>query len=485
MYLGLDIGTSAVKAVVMDDGGAVAAQASAPLSVSRPRPLWSEQNPDDWWRAADAAVRSLDPRLRAGLRGIGLAGQMHGATLLGEGDRVLRPAMLWNDGRAGAECAELEAAEPRSRTITGNRAMAGFTAPKLLWVRRHEAAVFAATRTVLLPKDYVRLVMTGDKATDVSDASGTLWVDVGARAWSAAMLQATHLDDRQMPALHEGSAVTGVLRAEIAAAWGMSRVPVAAGASDNAGAAIGLGVIDPGAAFLSLGTSGVILAADDRFRPNPAAAVHAFAHALPGRWHVMSVMLSAAACVEWGVALLGLADAAAFVALAETALPGAGGVMFLPYLSGERTPHDDPHARGTLFGLTAATGPACIARAILEGVAMGLRDGLEALQAGGVAVTALSVAGGGARSLFWGRILAATLGLPLLYRAGGDVGPAFGAARLARLATGGAPIAEICAPPPLASRIDPDAALADAARARHPLFRQLYAALRPSFRSLA
>jgi xylulokinase len=288
MFLGIDIGTSSIKAVLVDDAGAVADQASAALTVSRPHPGWSEQDPTDWWTATNHAVTALDAQCRRQVRAIGLSGQMHGATLIDAADRPLRPAILWNDGRSAAQCAALERAAPASRKITGNLAMPGFTAPKLLWVQQSEPDVFAATRFVLLPKDYVRLCMTGVKATDLSDAAGTLWLDVAQRAWSDAMLAATGLTQNQMPRLHEGPEVTGALRPEVAAAWGMEPVPVAAGGGDNAAGAVGAGVVDEGDALLSLGTSGVLFVAGRAFRPNPERAVHAFCHALPGRWHQMS-----------------------------------------------------------------------------------------------------------------------------------------------------------------------------------------------------
>jgi len=281
MYLGVDIGTSGVKAVLVQDDGTLVTQASAPLAVSRPGPLWSEQDPDAWVAATDAAVLALPADLRARVQAVGLAGQMHGATLLGADDRPLRPAILWNDGRSFAECAELEAAEPRTRAITGNIAMPGFTAPKVLWVRKHEPAIFAATRTVLLPKDYVRLVLTGEKASDMSDSAGTLWLDGAARDWSDAMLAATGLDRSAMPRLVEGGAVAGQLSAATAARWGMGRVPVAGGAGDNAAGAAGVGVIADGDALLSLGTSGVIFVATAEFRPNPARAGHCAGCARP------------------------------------------------------------------------------------------------------------------------------------------------------------------------------------------------------------
>ncbi|HEX8059094.1 MAG TPA: FGGY family carbohydrate kinase, partial [Novosphingobium sp.] len=311
MFLGIDVGTSGVKVVALRDDGTLHDQRTAPLTVSRPHSLWSEQNADDWWTSTQAAVLALPAETRVQIRSIGLAGQMHGATLLGEDDRPLRPAILWNDGRSFAECEELEAAESRLRAITGNIAMPGFTAPKMAWVRKHEPALFDGVRTVLLPKDYVRLRMTGDKASDMADSAGTLWLDVAARDWSDAMLLASGLTRAQMPLLFEGNAVTGTLRPDIATDWGMAQVPVAAGGGDNAAGAAGVGVIGDGDALLSLGTSGVIFVATRNLRPNPARAVHAFCHCLPDMWHQMAVHLSAAACIDWAAQLTGLEGPAA------------------------------------------------------------------------------------------------------------------------------------------------------------------------------
>ncbi|MDB5440734.1 MAG: xylulokinase [Caulobacteraceae bacterium] len=483
MFLGLDIGTSSVKAVLIGDDGVMAGQATAPLDLSRPHPNWSEQAPQDWWSATTAAVLGLDPKLRAAVRGVGLSGQMHGATLLGEDDKPLRPGILWNDGRSMAECAELEAAEPNSRQITGNLAMPGFTAPKLLWVRRHEPEIFAATRTVLLPKDYVRLSMTGDKATDLSDASGTLWVDVGARAWSEAMLTATGLGIEHMPRLYEGSAATGVLSAKVAADWGMGQVPVAAGGGDNAAGAVGAGVTKDGEAMMSLGTSGVVFLATDRFLPYPQRAVHAFCHALPGRWHQMSVMLSAASCLDWAARLTGTADPGALAGLAEARGRLDGSEIFLPYLSGERTPHNNPDARGVLFGLDHDSDPAAVGQAVIEGVAFGLADGVDALVASGAHLETLSVIGGGARSAWWGRILAAALNRPLIYRDGSEVGPAFGAARLARLAVDGESIEAVCPPPPVRAVIEPKPDDVAILASKHTRFTSLYSHLKDQFQT--
>ena len=481
MYLGIDIGTSGVKAAVIDASGAVIDQASAPLSVSRPHPLWSEQSPADWWTATDSAVRALRPASRQALRGIGLSGQMHGATLLDARRQVLRPAILWNDGRSAAQCAELEAAVPTMTEITGNRAMPGFTAPKLLWVRAHEPRVFADIDLVLLPKDYVRLCMTGESASDMSDSAGTLWLDVGRRSWSPAMLAATGLDERQMPRLFEGSENTGTLRAAVADAWGMPRVPVAAGGGDNAAGAIGVGVVRPGEALLSLGTSGVLFLANDGYRPNPAGGVHTFCHAVPGHWHQMSVILSASACIDWAAALCGVSSAEALLGLAQSHRRTGGGELFLPYLSGERTPHNDPNAQGVLFGLTQETAAPDLAQAVLEGVAFAFRDGMDALLASGAGIDSITVIGGGARSAYWGQILSAALGRALTYRDGGVVGPAYGAARLARMAVESASIDEICTPPPVLHVIEPDGGLADLYARKVGRYRSLYRNLKDLF----
>ncbi|MBP2291499.1 xylulokinase [Azospirillum rugosum] len=486
MHLGIDLGTSGVKAVLIDDSQALIAQATAPLEVHRPHPLWSEQDPEDWWTATISAIadlKSAHPQAMAAVRAIGLSGQMHGATLLDRNDRVLRPAILWNDGRSGAECAELERRAPSLRAVTGNRAMPGFTAPKLLWVAAHEPDVFAATAKVLLPKDYLRLRMTGDHASDLSDSAGTLWLDVGARAWSPAMLEATGLSESHMPRLFEGSQPTGTLRPDIAAAWGVPPgTLVAAGAGDNAAGAVGVGVVAPGTAFLSLGTSGVLFVSGDRFAPNPERGVHAFCHALPGRWHQMSVILSAAASLTFAARLTGCADEATLLREAEDHPPDIGSLVFLPYLSGERTPHNDPAAKGVVFGLTHDTSRGALARAVLEGVAFALRDGLDALEEAGTSVGRLLVIGGGARSALWGRILASALDRPLDYPAGAEVGPAFGAARLARLAETGEDPETVCRPLPVRAGIDPDPALAEAMSRRHRLFRRLYGDLKDTFR---
>lgn len=478
MYLGIDIGTSGVKAVLVDEHGEVRDQAGAPLTVSRPRPLWSEQEPDAWWIAVEAAVLALPGASRARVRAIGLAGQMHGAVLLGDDDRPLRPAILWNDGRSFAECEALERREPASRMITGNIAMPGFTAPKLLWVRAHEPATFDAVRTVLLPKDHVRLRMTGEKASDRSDSAGTLWLDGRTRDWSDPMLAACGLTRSHMPSLFDGCDITGRLRSETAARWGMPQASVVAGGGDNAAGAAGVGVVRDGDALLSLGTSGVLFVATADFRPHPARAVHAFCHCLPALWHQMTVHLSAAACLDWGVRATGAEDPSTFLALAQASGVTADGPIFLPYLSGERTPHNDPHIRAALLGLDHESDRGRIAAAVLEGVAFALADGMAALREAGTAIEEVAVIGGGARSRYWGTILAAALNVRLAYLDGGEIGPALGAAKLALMAMTGAGAAEACRRPPVAHVVDPDPMLAERLAPRLARFRAAYPALR-------
>ena len=449
MFLGLDFGTSAVKALLVDGEQAAVASSNMPLSVQRPAVGHSEQDPEAWWQAMLDAVDSLGRDHAAALSavaGIGLSGQMHGAVLLDGAGSVLRPAILWNDVRSAAECTELEKAVPTLRQVTGNIAMPGFTAPKLLWVRKHEPAVFAKVRTVLLPKAYIRYRMTGDMIEEMSDASGTLWLDVGARDWSGAMLAATGLSREAMPRLVEGNAPAGALRPELASRWRMTGRPIlAGGAGDNAAGAVGLAAIQPGDAFVSLGTSGVLFAATDRFRPYPQAAVHAFCHALPATWHQMGVTLSAAASLAWWAGVTGRSE---LELLTEVGQPGSPSpALFLPYLGGERTPHNDGTLRGAFAGLSHATDRRLLTQAVLEGVAFSLRDCLDALVASGTRVEAADVIGGGSRSPVWVGIIASVLGIPLSRLAAGETGGAFGAARLARMAVTGEAPDVVCTPP--------------------------------------
>ena len=412
------------------------------------------------------------------MRGLGLSGHMHGATLLDAKGRVLRPAILWNDGRSHAQCAELERRAPRNREITGNIAMPGFTAPKLIWVEQHEPEVFRRTARVLLPKDFVRLQLTGEAVSDMSDSSGTLWLDVAKRAWSDEMLAATHLERAHMPRLVEGSEASGTLLPAVAAELGLlAGVVVAGGAGDNAASAAGIGVAAPGTAFLSLGTSGVYFVANAAYSPNPARAVHAFCHAFPNAWHQMTVMLSAASGLRWLRTLTHADSEAQLVAEAEALPTGTPVPLFLPYLSGERTPHNNPHACGVFFGLTHDHTRAHLARAVFEGVAFAFLDGQQALLQGGAQIESVTLVGGGSRSAPWAQVLADTLGRTLDRRSGADVGAALGAARLARMARSGESVASVCTLPPLIDSFAPNPARTELLAERHLQFQRLYAAL--------
>ncbi|MBF9265505.1 xylulokinase, partial [Paracidovorax cattleyae] len=451
MYLGIDLGTSELKALLLAPDHHIVGVARAPLTVQRPQPLWSEQSPQQWWDALEAvmqALRSAHPAELASVRALGLSGQMHGAILLDAAGKVLRPAILWNDGRSTAQCEALTRAVPHLGAISGNLAMPGFTAPKLLWVREHEPEVFARTARVLLPKDWLRLQLSGEAVGEMSDAAGTLWLDVGARDWSDELLAATGLTRAHMPSLVEGSDPSARLLPELAARWGLGgNVVIAGGAGDNAASAVGMGLVEPGQGFVSLGTSGVVFVSTDRFLPNPAQAMHAFCHALPGRWHQMSVMLSAASAVQWSAKAFGFAGEAALLQAAATVAQRDRCPLFLPYLSGERSPHNHAGAQGVLFGLTHAHGPAEIAYAVVEGVGFGLRDGLNTLRLPeGMPLREMALVGGGARSAWWGQLLADILQVPLTLYEGSETGGALGAARLAWLADGGR-VAEVCALP--------------------------------------
>lgn len=437
--LGLDLGTSGVKALLLD-GDTTLATATAPLSVQRPRPGWSEQDPQDWWRATERCLDELaaaHPRALAAVKGIGLSGQMHGATLLDAGHEVIRPCMLWNDSRSGAQCAELEAPALNLRRLTGNPAMAGFTAPKLLWVREHEPEKFSRIARVLLPKAWLRWKLCGEFVEDMSDASGTLWLDVAARRWSPLLLAACGLSEAQMPRLVEGTEPAGQLRAEWVARWKFDQAPVmAGGAGDNAAGAVGVGAVNAGDAFVSLGTSGVLWATTAGFAPAASQGVHAFCHALPGLWHQMGVQLSAAASLAWWARTTGT-DEARLLDELDHADPGPAPCWFLPYLNGDRTPHNDSAVRGGFLQLSADTERHDMTQAVLEGVAFAFRDARDALATAGTQLTEADLLGGGARSARWSQVLANVLGMPLHQIEGGEHGCALGAARLARAAAGG------------------------------------------------
>ncbi|ALU90576.1 D-xylulose kinase [Herbaspirillum rubrisubalbicans M1] len=485
-YLGIDLGTSEVKLVLTDPDSNIIATRSARLRVDHPHPLWSEQAPQAWWNAtldAIATLRATAPQAFQALRGIGISGQMHGATLLDRNGNVLRPAILWNDMRAHAECVELEALVPDAADITGNRAMPGFTAPKLLWLSKYEPAVYRAIDKVLLPKDYLGWKLTGEFVSEMSDAAGTLWLDVARRDWSERMLHATGLSRSHMPRLVEGSAVAGHLREDLRREWGISApVVVAGGAGDNAASAVGIGVIQAGDAFLSLGSSGVLFAATAQHAPNPQQGVHAFCHCLPGQWHQMSVILSAAASLHWLAGVLGR-EVPELVSAAERLTPEqqAQAPLFLPYLNGERTPHNDAAAKGVLFGMTSAHEAAHLAYAVMEGVAFAMADGYAALQAAGTVLHSAAFVGGGSRSAFWGQLCATALGIPLRHHAGAEVGAALGAARLGRLAQTGEDVRDVCVAPEVLERYAPDQARQSQLMRRLEQYRRLYPCLAPEF----
>ena len=487
--LGIDIGTSSVKIALLGDDDHVIATASRPLDVSRPHPGWSEQDAQHWWTAIEQCFDELHAAQAPAMSevaAIGLSGQMHGATLLDAEGTVLRPCILWNDGRSGPQCERLTRDWPDLHAVTGNLAMPGFTAPKLMWVEQHEPDVFRRVARVLLPKDYVRLRLTGDAVSDMSDSAGTLWLDVGRREWSGAMLEATHLTRAHMPRLVEGSDASGTLRPEIAQQLGLSAsIVVAGGAGDNAASAAGIGVAAPGTAFLSLGTSGVYFVANAAFSPNPARAVHAFCHAFPATWHQMTVMLSAASALRWLRHAVHADSEAQLVDEAAALGDGASVPLFLPYLSGERTPHNNAYASGSFFGLTHDHTRAHLARAVLEGVAFAFLDGQQALLDGGARIETVTLVGGGSRSALWAQILADTLGRTLDRRSGAEVGAALGAARLGRLACTGERVADVCIAPPLADSFEPRAAHTEALARRHDKFQRLYAALAPEMTAAA
>jgi xylulokinase len=447
MYLGIDIGTSSVKAVVMDDDDRPAATASAPLALSHPKPLWSEQAPEEWWQAVvDSldALTAVSPAAMAAVRSIGLSGQMLGVTLLDAADAPIRPALLWNDGRASAECAELHRSLEDFVDIVGCRAMPGFSAPKLLWLSRHEPDAMERTRRILLTKDYIRLRLTGEAASDRADASATLMMDTALGDWHHGILAACGVDRTRLPRLVESSEVSGVLRGELATRWHLpAGTPLAGGGGDNMCAGVGVGAVQAGAAYISLGTSGVYFVANDRFVPAHGGGMHTHRHAVPGLFAQHAVVLSAGAALAWIASVLGRRDIAELVTEVESQRLSADVTpVFTPYLAGERTPHDNPLLTATFSGLTHMTGPHHLVQAVLEGVALALADGHAALTNDGARIERIVLTGGGARSALWARLVAAAIGQPLHLAADQRSGPAIGAARLARAAIGGPLIAK-------------------------------------------
>jgi len=480
MYLGLDLGTSGLKGMLIDADQNTVGSASAPLQVSRPYAGWSEQDPASWISAAEQVLDSLAqqfPAQMAALKGIGLSGQMHGATLVDQAGDAIRPCILWNDSRSYKEAAELDA-QSVFRALSGNIVFPGFTAPKLLWVQRHEPEAFAQIHKVLLPKDYLRLWLTGDYVSDMSDSAGTSWLDVARRDWSDDLLAATGLTRGQMPALVEGNAIGGQLRNSLAARWSLPKgIPVAGGGGDNAASAIGMGVVQAGQAFISLGTSGVLFAANDAYLPRPESAVHTFCHALPDRWHQMGVILSATDSLEWFARIAGKPAAELTAELGDDLRPPAT-MQFLPYLGGERTPHNDAAMRGAFIGLSHDADRKTLTRAVLEGVAFAFCDNLAALRSTGTEISRLLAVGGGAKSHYWLRVLATALNLPIDIPDDGDFGAAFGAARLGLMAATGDDPATVCTPPAVAQTIHPDPSLTDAFADVYQTYRAAYPALK-------
>jgi xylulokinase len=475
VYIGLDLGTSGLKGILIDEDQNVLAEATAPLTVQRPHEGWSEQSPADWIAAAETVMDQLSAHGLEAVRGIGLSGQMHGATLIDAADEVIRPCILWNDTRSAVQAAEMDG-DPMFRRITGNIVFPGFTAPKLAWVRANEPQNWARVAKILLPKDYLRLWLTGEHVAEMSDAAGTSWLNTGTRDWSDDLLAATGLTRENMPRLVEGSAVSGDLRSALAGRWGLpAGVVIAGGGGDNAASGVGVGVVRAGEAFVSLGTSGVLFAANDGYQPSPETAVHTFCHALPNAWHQMGVILSATDALNWYAGLVGQTAAALTGGLGPLHAPGKP--LFLPYLGGERTPLNDSAIRGAFLGLEHATDTTAATRAVLEGVTFAFRDCRDALANTGTRLEKLIAVGGGSRSDYWLAAIATALDVPVLVPQAGDFGGAFGAARLAIMAATGAG-AEIATLPLIARQIDPIPSLTSAFDAGHARYSAAQSAIK-------
>ncbi|WP_238365112.1 xylulokinase [Mesobacterium pallidum] len=480
MYLGLDLGTSGLRAMLVDGSGAPVVAAERAFATQHPRSGWSEQDPAQWTdalQATAAELRASHPAEWGAVKGIGVSGHMHGATLVDAAGAVIRPCILWNDTRSHAEAAALDAT-PGVRELSGNIVFPGFTAPKLLWVETHEPEAFARVDKVLLPAAYVNFWLTGEAVADMSDSAGTSWLDVGARDWSDALLEAGHMTKAQMPRLVEGSEVAGTLSARAAEVLGLPQsVVVVGGAGDNAAAACGVGAMREGQAFVSLGTSGVLCAARDGFSPLAESAVHTFCHAVPGRWYQMGVILSATDSLNWLARMTGQ-SAAQLSGLLPATIEGPASVRFLPYLSGERTPHNDAAIRGAFTGLGQSDGPAQLTQAVMEGVAFALGDCHEALKATGAQIDRALAIGGGTASRFWLETIATVLDLPLDLPQAGEFGAALGAARLAICGVTGAAPEEVMTPPAVRDVVAPRADLRDAYAAAWDKHRASYAAIR-------
>lgn len=480
MYLGLDLGTSGLRALLVDESGQPVGVAEHSYGVSHPHPGWSEQDPRDWALACEQvinALRSSHPAEFSALKAIGVAGHMHGATLLDDAGAVLRPCILWNDTRSHAEAASLDA-QPDFRAISGNIVFPGFTAPKLLWVQRHEPEVFAKTAKVLLPKDYLNYWLTGAMTSDMSDAAGTSWLATGARRWSAELLEKTGMFPSQMADLVEGCQPAGQVRADLARDWGVSpSVMIVGGAGDNAAAACGVGAMHEGDGFVSLGTSGVVLAAKDGFAPDAGSAVHSFCHAVPNRWYQMGVSLAATDSLNWLAGIVGETPENLSGALGDT-ISAPGTLRFLPYLSGERTPHNDSNIRGAFIGLAISSDQNDMTRAVLEGVSFALRDSLEALRMTGTKLDRLLAIGGGTASPYWVELLATILNMPIDLPEAGEFGAALGACRLAICGHSGAAIDDVMTKPKIAKTLLPRAELQPAYEAAFGKFQATYPAIK-------
>jgi xylulokinase len=478
-FLGIDLGTSGLRALLVDEDGAPIGSTEQHYTAAHPQHGWSEQDPADWVSALNAAIIEMRNTYSAfsELRGIGVAGHMHGATLLDKSGEVLRPCILWNDQRSHAEAAELDATV-RVRDLSGNIVFPGFTAPKLKWISRNEPEIFKATAKVLLPAAYLNFYLTGEYVADMSDSAGTSWLDVGRREWSDYLLDASNMRRDQMPRLVEGSDAAGTLRKELAQDWGLGEtIIVAGGAGDNAAAACGIGALDGGQGFVSLGTSGVLLAARDGYQPAPETAVHTFCHALPGRWYQMGVMLSAADSLNWFARMSGQKPSELTADLGDT-LHAPGEVRFLPYLSGERTPHNDAEIRGGFTGLSAGTTREDLTRAVLEGVAYGLRDSYDALAATDAKLEKIIAIGGGSASRYWVQLISTLFGVPLQLPVSGEFGAALGAARLGMIAATDVSPESIVTPPEIHHEVHPDGGQSAAFEEAYQGFREAYPGLK-------
>jgi xylulokinase len=489
VLLGLDIGTGGARALAVGEDGAVLSEASAPYELLRPRPGWTEQRPEDWWDAARAVLRAVAAPHGDAIAGLGLTGQMHGSVFLDARDRVVRPALLWNDQRTSrqAEAIDARIRPERLVAITGNPSLTGFQAPKILWLADEEPDHYAEVAHVLLPKDYVRLRLTGERATDASDASGTLLLDLRTRDWSQDVLDALEVPRAWLPTVFEGTEPTGGLLADVARELGLPPgLPVAAGGGDNPAAAVGLGIVREGLVSSSIGTSGVVYSHRDAFTPDPELRVHAGCQAFPDAYYLMGVALSAGAALDWWRDVLGDGtDFAAIAAESATAPPGARGLLFAPYLAGERTPHRDPAARGAFVGLTSAHGRPELGRAIMEGVTFALREGLDAMRDLGVRVDHVRATGGGARSPLWRQVQADVFGVPVR-RTAADEGAAYGAALLAGVACGAfADVEDATRRVQVRDEVTaPDAARTARYEALYASYRELYPALRATMHAL-